>query len=347
MSSVSISDVARRAGVSRATVSRVLNGSTEALVTQGTRTLVRQAVEYLGYHPSAIARGLAGKPMNTVGIILAYELPSVTTDPFLSPVLDGILAVSKRERQKTIIFVEDNWEDAFASLPVYCDGHCDGLVLVAPCTDSQIVGALQSGRTPFVLIGDSREMPGIAVADIDNVAAARLAVGHLLAQGHRRIAALCGNRELLSSHQRLQGYTEALAEWNVPQDNSLILPGQYWEASGSERARLLMELPIGQRPTALFCQNERIAVGALEGLLSLGIRVPQEVSIIGIGDYPAMIGATPALTTVHIPLRKVGERAVEMLLSHVQQSPEREERTILTGWLIERGSTAPPVCDIS
>src|SRR6185437_6406498 len=178
---------------SRATVSRVLNGSTASLVAEATRERVRQAAIELGYHPSAVARGLAGKPMNTVGVVLAYILPSVTADPYLGPVLDGILDVDKRWHQKTVLFAENDWEEAYRSLPMYRDGHCDGLILVIPRMDSLLVPALQQSDLPFVVIGYSREDSDITVVDVDNVGIAREAVTYLIAQGHRRIAALCGN----------------------------------------------------------------------------------------------------------------------------------------------------------
>src|SRR5690349_16826930 len=127
---ISIREVAAAANVSLGTVSKVLNGTASAQIAPGTQERVREAARRLGYHPSAIARGLVGKRMNAVGLVLAYDQPSVTSDPYLGPCLDGILAVNKRNRQKTVIFTEGTWADALDNLPSFCDGHCDGLMLI-------------------------------------------------------------------------------------------------------------------------------------------------------------------------------------------------------------------------
>ena len=340
MASVSIHDVAIRAGVSRATVSRVLNG-TEALVAPKTRERVLKVAQELGYHPNAVARGLAGKPMNTLGVVLAYILPSVTSDPFLGPVLDGILDKNKRQHQKTVISTENGWQEAMVNLPIYCDGHCDGLILVMPRSDSPIVQTLQNRRLPFVLIGAYRTNPDVTVIDADNVAAAHTAVTYLIQQGHRRIAALCGNREFASSDQRLDGYRRALAEAGIPYDASLVMAGEYWEWSGSENTEALMNRPSSERPTALFCSNGRIAIGALQALGTLQIAVPDEVSITAIAETPDIATARLPLTAVQMPLRLIGECAVECLLDQIHAGVPAGDKILLPGDLVVRGSVAP------
>ncbi|HZT42253.1 MAG TPA: LacI family DNA-binding transcriptional regulator [Chthonomonadaceae bacterium] len=341
MASISIHDVAVRAGVSRATVSRVLNG-TEALVAPKTRERVLKVAQELGYHPNAVARGLAGKPMNTIGVVLAYILPSVTSDPFLGPVLDGILDKNKRRRQKTVIFTENDWQEALENLPTYCDGHCDGLILVIPRSDSPIVHALQKRRLPFVIVGDYREDPNLTVIDSDNVSAAYTAVQALAQQGHRRIAILCGNREFASRGQRLEGYRRALAEAGLPYDESLVMTGEYWEWSGAENTEALMRRPPSERPTALFCSNGRIAIGALQALESLQIAVPDEVSITAIAETPDIATLRQPLTAVQMPLRLIGECAVECLLDQIHAGVPAGEKILLPGELVVRGSVARP-----
>jgi LacI family transcriptional regulator len=342
MPSISIREVALRAGVSRATVSRVLNKSTASLVAEPTRERVRQAAIELGYHPSAVARGLAGKPMNSLGVVLAYILPSVTADPFLGPVLDGILDISKRRHQKTVIFAEDGWDQAFHNLPIYLDGHCDGLILVIPRSDSAIVSALKRKKRPFVIVGDYREDSDVTVVDVDNVAIAHRAVVYLVEQGHRRIAILCGNRELASSSQRWEGYRRALAEADIPYDPALVLPGEYWEWSGYENAETLMRLPLAQRPTALFCTNGRIALGTLRALETMGIPVPQAVSVTAICETADIATARLPLTAMQVPLRLVGERAAESLLDQIHAGVTAGDKILLPGELVVRESVAPP-----
>lgn len=342
MPSVSIREVAKRAGVSRATVSRVLNRSTELLVAAETRERVRRVAVELGYHPSAVARGLAGKPMNTIGVVMAYDLPSVTSDPYLGPVLDGILEANKRRHQKTVLFTEDDWESALRNLPVYCDGHCDGLLLITPRMDSEIVPAMMRGDRPFLLVGDSREDDDLSCVDVDNVAIARDLVSQLLLAGHRRIAILCGNSDFTSNGQRLAGYRQALEQAGVPCDERLVIPGQYWEWSGRENTERLMQLPAEVRPTGLFCSNGRVVLGALQALKSLGLHVPNDVSVVTIDDNEEVCEARPPLTSAKLPLRMVGERAVESLLGQIHEGVEVGNRYLLSAQLIVGQSVRPP-----
>lgn len=341
MRPISIRDVAVRAGVSRATVSRALNG-TDALVAEPTRDRVRQVAQELGYHPNAVARGLAGKPMNTIGVVLAYILPSVTADPFLGPVLDGILDIDKHRHQKTVIFAEDGWDRAFENLPVYCDGHCDGLVLVIPRTDSEIVPALKGRRLPFVLVGEFRQDPDVTVVDADNVCLAYDATQCLIQQGHRRIAMLCGNRELTSSEQRRAGYRHAFADAGIPLDESLVTEGVYWEWSGYENTEELMRRSVPERPTALFCSNGRIANGAVRALNDLGLSIPAEISVSAIAETNDIATAVQPLTASQMPLRRIGERAVEELLSQIHGGVAPGRKILLPGELVHRASVAPP-----
>ncbi len=339
---MSIREVAKRAGVSRATVSRVLNNGTEGLVALHTRDRVRQIADELGYHPSAVARGLAGKPMNTIGVVLAYDLPSVTSDPYLGPVLDGILHIDKKLHQKTVIFTEDNWVDALRNVPTYCDGHCDGLIVIVPLIDSEIVQALKKNGRPFLILGDSREDPDLTTVDVDNAAAACDIVHCLIENGHKRIAALCGNDAFTSSAQRLQGYRTALEQNCISPDEKLILPGQYWEWSGYENTQKLLKLPKNLLPTALFCEDDRIAHGALRALAEAHIQVPESISIVGISDYAESSLSNPPLTTMKLPNRLVGERAVETLYAQIHNNLAPGKKILLEGERVVRGSVSAP-----
>lgn len=340
MPPVSIKEVAARAGVSRATVSRVLNTSTYALVAAPTRERVLQVAVELGYHPNAVARGLAGKPMNSVGVVLAYILPSVTSDPYLGPVLDGILDKNKRLHQKTVLFTENDWNEAHRNLPIYCDGHCDGLILVIPHIENKVIPALKGKDIPFVVIGDSHNDPAVTMVDVDNVEIAYQAVTYLIAQGHTRIAALCGNAEFASSEQRLEGYRRAMRQAGIAVNESLVMPGEYWEWSGRENAEALMDRPQGERPTALFCSNGRIALGALHALEEMHIRVPTDVSLIALSENVELAGTNPPCTVVQMPLRQIGEQAVESLLAQIRESRSAGEKTLLPGSLVIRASVA-------
>ncbi len=344
---VSIYEVAAEAKVSIATVSRVLSGGGGARVARATQERVLEAARRLEYHPSGVARGLARGRMNTVGLVLYYEQPSVTSDPYLGPCLDGVLAVHKRDHQNTVLFTKSSWEEALAHLPSYCNGYCDGLLLMLPRTDSAIVGELAARDLPFVLVGDSRDDPDglLCCADVDNVAAAEAAVGHLIALGHRRIAAFCGDTVFCSSGQRLDGYRRALEAAGIPFDPSLVRPGTYFPRPGAVEAdvrALWDERPESERPTAVFGFNDAIALAAADALRARGLRIPADVSLIGFDDVPAAAAADPPLTTVRQPIRAIGERAAELLLARVNGEAEPGRRALLPGEIIFRATTAPP-----
>ncbi|CCW36377.1 transcriptional regulator, LacI family [Chthonomonas calidirosea] len=338
---VSIREVAAAAGVSISTVSKVLNGGGYTDIAPATQERVRQVAQELGYHPRAVARGLVGKRMNSIGIVICHNLPSVTSDPYVGPVLDGILDRNKHYHQKTVIFAEDTWNDAFSKIPLYCDGSCDGLIVFIPLVESPFLERLQKQEIPFLLVGDSREQEHISTVDIDNIAVARLAVAHLLQLGHRRIAMFCGNSAFLSSAQRAEGYRQELAAWGVPYDPSLVWKGQYWEWAGAENAEKLLQMPPSCRPTAIFCQDDRLAAGAYDRLRAAGLQIPRDISIIGLSDYAE--AQERGITTVRFPLRQIGAEAVNLLLALIQQQLPRGTAKRLSGELVVRNSTAPPL----
>jgi len=338
---VSIREVAAAAEVSLSTVSKVLNSSANAQISPATRKRVQDAARRLGYHPNAIARGLVRKQMNTLGMVMAYDQLSVTSDPYLGPVLDGILAVNKRNHQKTVIFAEESWESALENISTYCDGHCDGLMLIIPRLDVPIIEEIRRRDVPFILVGDSREGEGLASVDCDNVAGSREIVHYLIQQGHRRIACLLGNAELPSTAERHQGYWLALTEAGIPYDASLALPGEYWETSGYENALKVLDWPEEKRPTALFCGNDRIAIGAYQALEERGARVPEAMSVVGFDDILGVQALRPGLTTMRHPIREVGERAAEMLLALIRRESPRGPRERLAPTLVIRDSVAP------
>lgn len=341
----SIREVAREANVSLSTVSKVLNGRTDAKFTLATRERVASAARRVGYHPSAVARGLAGKRMNAIGVIMAYDQLSVTSDPYLGACLDGILAVNKERHQKTILFTENSWSDVLTQLPSYLDGHCDGLLLVIPRTDAAIVEQLTKRGSCFVLIGDSREDPRLSTADVDNVGEGRRMTEYLIGLGHTRIATFCGNADFLSSSQRLEGYRQALAHAGLPCPEEYVFPGSYHPTSGESNILLLLDRyknRIDERPTAIFCLNDYMARGAVDALLARGIRVPDEISVAGFDDSVYATSSEPHLTTMRHDVRRVGEQATRALLDRIDGSLLAGTRIYVPTELMERETTAPP-----
>ncbi|MGC4043835.1 MAG: LacI family DNA-binding transcriptional regulator [Armatimonas sp.] len=342
----SIKEVAAEAQVSSSTVSKVLNRRHDGAIPAATRERVLEVAQRIGYHPSAIARGLAGKRMDNIGVVMAYSELSVTSDAYLGPCLDGILAQAKKHRQKTTLFLEDDWSDALVNAPMYADGHADGLLIIIPRIETALMAALRQRATklPLVLVGDSRDAslwPEGGCADVDNTAGAQKVVEHLIELGHRRIAAFCGNEDFCSNSQRLQGYRNALEKAGIPLDPVLLFSGEYhaeWGASNVGRMLGRFDgAPLSQQPTAIFCLCDAIAVGAMAELSRRRIAVPERISVVGFDDIPA--AESLGLTTIHHDIRRVGEHAVNALLSLITGT-SRETRLLLDAPLVLRQSTA-------
>ena len=337
---ISIAEVAARAGVSQGTVSKVLNGKVAAQIAPATQERVRTAASELGYHPSAIARGLAGKRLDTLGIVFAQGNTFFATSPYFAAILDGILEVVTRAKQNTMLFTGQVWSDARQGLPILRDGRCDGLLLISPPVESDIIPALLEAKLPFVLVGDTNPLPEVTSVDVDNVSGARTITEYLIGLGHRRIAYLCGPPTVSSVSQRLLGYREALAGGGIAFDPSLVAPGTYLQESGYASARELRCLPEPQRPTAFFCGNDLIAIGAMAALSDLGARVPRDVSVAGFDDIPSAATSQPPLTTMRQPMHLMGEHAAQRLLAVIKGTEAPGCKEVLQTELIVRGSTA-------
>ena len=285
-----IVDVAKASGVSKSVVSYVLNGSTRKVHPE-TRARVLEAVEQLGYHPSAPARRLSGMATNTYGIVVAEQEFPFITDPYYSAIIEGIMAVAFERKQDTLFFTGHVGFDVRGSLPVYCDGRCDGLLVLARRFGDEVIEALIAASIPFVLVNDSPEQSHLSWVDAENVSSAKAAAEYLIQLGHKRIGYFAGDTQTRSNIQREQGFRVALADAGIAVNEHWVLQGRFFRASGEERARTLFH--GGDTPTALFCANDAIALGAMTALQAMGRTVPGDVSVIGFDDIPAAAVCKP------------------------------------------------------
>jgi LacI family transcriptional regulator len=333
-----IRDVAKACGVSVATVSGVLNNTPDAAGPE-TRRRVLAMIRQMNYSPNAVARGLSHRRMNTIGVVLDYNgWGSLITDQHLGPIVDGIVARNSRLRQKTLLYTEP-WAEAISNIPSYCDGLCDGLLLIVPIVPDEFFRQMFQRRTPFVIIGDHRMEADLSTVDLDNIDAGRQITRHLIALGHRRIATLRGNDDHQSSSLRAQGYRVALEENGIAYDPTLDLHGTYNVDSGYENTMTLLDRPRDSRPTGLFCEDDRIALGALDALKERGVRVPEEMSVVGINDSVEGSTSDPPLTTLRQPGQEIGESAVDLLRAQITGEQEAGCKIALPGKLIIRSTT--------
>ncbi|GAB4462670.1 MAG: LacI family DNA-binding transcriptional regulator [Armatimonadaceae bacterium] len=342
---VSIRDVAKSAGVSLATVSKVLNNAAGAQISLEKRERVRKVAAELGYRPSAIARAMVRKQIDTIGIMLPRGVNTPLSSPFFGALMDGIFQAAADCGQNMMVFTGHTWVDAATSLPIYQDGRCDGLIVLYQLEKQQILPALLDAGIPAVLVNDTYEDPRMSRVDVDSTAGAEEMTSYLIRLGHRRIGFIYGSFRFSWAQLRLQGYEQALREAGIS-PNPAWIPGRAvdedsWHKAGIQ-VEQLMRLPDDQRPTALFCVNDEIAVRTLQVLAAKGVRVPQDISVAGFNDDIMADRQSPPLTTMRQPYSQIGEQAVHLLLQQVKDIDSRGIVAELLPELVVRASTAPP-----
>ncbi|MEM1117804.1 MAG: LacI family DNA-binding transcriptional regulator [Bacteroidota bacterium] len=299
-------DVARQAGVSVATVSRVLNDS--GPVGQDTRARILETAGALRYVRNGTARSLTMSTTETVGVLL----PNLYGD-FYSEVIRGVEGAVRARRYHTLLSsVHDGLDELTAALRTLV-GRVDGLVVMSPDIEAEVLEANLPPGLPVVLLG--AEVAGHATVTIDNEAGAAAMVEHLARQGHRRIAHIRGGAGNADAQARLAGYRRAVAEGGLDADPDLVIAGDFTEAAGYAAGQALAALDA--RPTAVFAANDAMAIGALRAFREAGLDVPADLALAGFDDILVARYVTPALTSVHVPIHEMGARAVEAVLAAV------------------------------
>jgi LacI family transcriptional regulator len=328
--------VAKRAGVSIATVSRVLNDSPKP--TAETRAKVLQAVRELGYQPSAAARCLAGNATETIALIF----PQIS-GPFYSEIIQGAEAQAHQYHYHLLIYgVRDRLGSD--SLLRFLSTKVDGMILSTSCASDTYIRGLQRQRIPFVLLG--QEKSGIVADSLrpNNQQGAVDVVTHLIEHHHYlRIAFAGRSEEQTHSLARYEGYCQALRDAALPYDADLVVPGAFVESSGYRAMNQLLDL--ADPPQAVFFANDQMALGALAAAHERQVRIPKDVAIVGFDDINAAAYVQPPLTTVRQDIREQGVLAVQLLLQRVDE-PEADPQTlILPTQLVVRRSCGCSVPD--
>ena len=335
--SPTIVDVAREAGVSIKTVSRVLNH--EPGVHESTRDQVLKVVEALRYRPKQSARSLAGGRSFLIGLL--YYDPSAI---FVGSVQQG---ATLRCRELGYHLVVESLHNDAPDLRQQIDRMVlalrpDGMILTPPlCDNPEVLAALRESGTPCVLMSPERDLPGVPSVRMDDVHAAEEITNLLLSLGHQRIAFIKGPPDQSASALRYQGFVNALRAHGLEPDPELVQPGAFTFASGRDAAHQL--LSRRQRPTAVFASNDDMALGVLAAAQRLGLPVPNELSVAGFDDSPTAALVWPPLTTVRQPVAEMARTAVEMLVSvqrpDMPSQVEADLHKVLAHELVVRDST--------
>lgn len=318
-----IKEVARKAGVSIATVSRVLNNV--GAVDERTRDLVSRAVRDLRYVPNPIGRGLSRQKTEAIGLLL----PDLFGE-FFSEVIRGADQTAQLHRHHLMVSSSHNSREQIAAAVRMMRGRVDGLVIMSPHIDANILRENLPPHLPVILINARVEGDDYDSLNVDNFTGSVAIVQHLVDHGHRRIALIKGSEDNLDALERLEGYRHALMVGGGERRAEYEIAGNFTEASGFEAVGRILRLD--PRPTAIFACNDMTAIGAMSALREAGIRVPDEIAVAGFDDIPISSYLTPSLTTVHVNIHQVGVLAVETLLRAVgkRNAHPKEHRMIPT-----------------
>ena len=327
---ITIADVAARAGVSKTTVSRVLNGRGE--LDASTVERVRQVIDELGYVPSAravsLARGKTG--------VIAMLVPSLTW-PWTGEVLQGVVDTVESAKHGLMLFTCNQGDESMRRFATQVSAKAfDGLVVIEPEGTLDYITELHAKGLPVVLIDDREARPGFPSVATTNRGGGRAAAGHLLAAGRTTPLVVTGLAAFGCTRERLDGFAEVFAEAGHPVPDSRLFEGDFTFASGD--AAVGRALADGVAFDAVFAHNDLSAAGALQALREAGRRVPEEVAVVGFDDISLASYTVPPLTTVRQPLREMGARAAELLMARLAGEPFPDEPVVIPTELVVRAS---------
>jgi LacI family transcriptional regulator len=327
---VTMADVARHAGVSKTTVSRVLNSKED--LDAGTAARVRQVIAELGYVPTSGAVGLARGRTSTVGVLV----PSLTW-PWMGEVLQGAVDVFEAESYGLLLFTCNRGEESMRRFATQVSAQAfDGLLVIEPEGTLDYIERLHSKGLPVVMIDDRGDQPVVSSVETTNRAGAEMVARHLLGLGRSRPAVVHGPR-LRCTEERLEGFGRLYEAAGLPLSADRVVDGDFTFDGGRLAIKGLLD--AGVEFDAVFAHNDLSAVGVIQELRDAGRRIPADVGVVGFDDIPLATHTEPALTTVRQPLREMGAAAARMLLSYFQGSPVSETRQVIPTTLVVRASS--------
>lgn len=324
---VTISDVAKLANVSTATVSRVLSNSGN--VKKETTEKVLEAIQKLNYQPNILARQLRKLETKTILVVV----PDIT-NTFFSKILRGIERVAIENDYEVLLGDTGNdVERERGYLDILRQKKADGMILLTARLESHLLEEM-AGEFPVVLACEYLEGSTIPTVSIDNISSARKATEYLINLGHRRIGFISGPLNVILSRDRLKGFRQAMAQHNIPIESFLVQEGDFSFESGYNM--MMKFLAFDQPPTAVFAANDEMAIGAIKAIKSKGLNVPDDISVVGFDDIKFASIYEPALTTISQPMFEIGKKAMELLIKLINKDQLEKNQYILEDQLVIR-----------
>ena len=338
---VTSKDVAEKAGVSRTTVSLVLNDVKGIQIGLETRQKVLDAASELGYVPDAAAQALASRRTKAIGLVLTRTQHHIATDAFLPKIISGLLTTAQKQNIRILIDWVENEHREQAYFELARAKRIDGMILSTPRLDDKALKLLENFDIPTVLMG-SMEGSNLPFVDVDNAKAAEKATNYLLELGHSEIAFISNAPlEYTSSPERVRGYRDALTKHGISPNEKLIRYADFDPESGYHNMKSLLN--SGEKFTAAFVASDNVAIGAKSAVREAGLHVPDDISLIGFDDIPWAKYSDPPLTTIQLPAEALAQSACTLLVDMIQDNSNtsRQTQIILETELIVRKSCKP------
>jgi LacI family transcriptional regulator len=333
MSNLTLEKIGKLAGVSRSTVSRVINNHPN--VSDDVRERVQRIIKETEYSPHLAARSLASQRSNVIGLVIPRSVQAFFGDPYFSRLTQGIAQAANLYDYTFSLFLLENREVEDRLIPrVTRPGLIDGLVVQSTSSDDKVLSRVINGSIPYVIAGRPLEFDNVTYIDVNNVQGAIIAVEHLIKLGKKRIGSVIGPQGISPGVDRKLGYEQALSKHGFPIDTKLIAEGNFTEESGYLAAKQILP----HKPDALFIASDQMAIGAVQAIKEKGLRIPQDIAIVGYDDLPPARYANPQLTTIRQPVLRFGIAAFELLLKFIDDKITTPQKTILDVELVVRES---------
>lgn len=333
MGDFNLEDIARLSGVSRSTVSRVLNNHPN--VAERTRIQVMEIINKYNFQPNPAARALASQRSRVIGVLIPHIVSQIFSDSFYPILLQGITSAANQLDYSVTLWLSSD-EDGLVIDRVLNNRLLDGLIIAAAAVDTFFLEVLEQRSKPYVLVGHPHaDSQRANYVDVENEVGARIMTDHLLQQGRRRIGMIPGRKDIISNQDRELGYRYRLSEAGLF-DEALIGPaGNFTESGGYHSMRYLLEKNVD----AVFCASDVTAIGAIKAIREAGLRIPHDVAVGGFDDMAIAAQASPPLTTIRQPMSQLGETATKALAAVLEGREEEPYKNILPVELIIRQST--------
>lgn len=329
---ITLEDIAKISGYSRSTVSRVINN--ENGVSEKTRIAITKIIDENDYQPNLAARGLASGKSKIFGLVISHGINDLFSDSFYSLLMQGVTKACAEKDYSVMLWLSKMLTKEELITKITKNTMLDGLIISSIEYQDPIIDEIINSEIPFVMVGQNSPNKSIHYVDTNNTKSAFQAVNHFIKLGYQRIATITGPTNKIAGRDRLEGYKTALLENNIEIDPELIQLGYFSDLGGYAA----MEKLLKNKPEAVFVASDTMAFGAIRAIKDAGLRIPEDIALIGFDNIPTSADMSPPLTTINQDIQKMGEVAVNMLIDLISKENKEIENIILPAELIIRDS---------